>query len=99
MKTAIVDGVWYELNPVQPKPDTDASGNSLLRLKAWAHWVGLEEEPGEDRLLMAKDIERVLAVVEAARKLRLEITDGYTTLKNFGHLEVALDKLDKARRG
>lgn len=42
--------------------------NSYSRLMAWAHWVKAEKDPDDDRLLMARDIDKLLAVVEAARE-------------------------------
>ena len=54
---------------------------------------------GDEIAKLRKENKALREVAEAGRKLRLEIMDGSTTLKNFGNLEAALEKLDEARRG
>lgn len=43
--------------------------SAYKRLKSFARWVKLEQNPSEDREMHAEDIEKVLAVFDAAREL------------------------------
>ena len=57
------------------------------RVRAWSHWVKLEKPPADvDRLLMANDMERLLAVVEKSEDLIKD--DG---IYDPSELELALD--------
>lgn len=42
--------------------------NAVENLKAWVHWAKIEQEPNEDKIEMAHAIEKLIAVVEAAKQ-------------------------------
>ncbi len=48
---------------------------SILRIKAWAHWVLMEKEPDEDRLLMANDIKALVEIVEKTKDYLSDYAD------------------------
>lgn len=43
--------------------------SAYKRLKSFAHWVKLEQNPSEDRSMHAEDIGKLLAVVDAASQV------------------------------
>lgn len=75
--------------------------NSYYRLRAWVYWVLLEKEPDDDRLMMALDIERVLDVVEAAKRLKVrqpsEIKLGEFLVDGWPDLIIALNDLKREK--
>ena len=42
------------------------NSDSYKRVKCWVHWVHQEEDPDEDRLLMATDLDCFVKIAEAA---------------------------------
>jgi len=71
--------------------------STLNRCKAWIHWVFKEErnideeDPFyEDRLLMAQDMEKFIAVAEAAKNY-----EKYSSANNQVALAKALEELEK----
>jgi len=78
---------------------SEAGMSSLLRLKAFTHWVKLEKEVDDDRLLFAYDIDNLLEVAEAAREKLKIIYGPKLEAEQPCKLLQALKKLDEARRG
>jgi hypothetical protein len=66
------------------------------RLKSFAHWIKLEKDPGEDRMLHASDIDCILAVVDAARNEALFWNEELCNRKECEQLYDARDALEKA---
>lgn len=65
----------------------------------WAHWVKLEKPLDEDRLLMAKDIDKLIAVAHAAQDFLKESHDKQSNMTCYlgtqYNLEKALEDLEK----
>lgn len=70
-------------------------------LKAWVHWAKIEKDADEDKILMAKTIDKVIAVVEAAKDL-IEKNHKYKSIetdlefkKSWNSLYISVKELEE----
>lgn len=69
------------------------------RLKAWCHWKRLEKDVSEDDLLMVRDIEALLEVVEALESVLSEegVRERFLSYVQGARCLEALEKLENVK--